>query len=102
MKIFGDYSAFLIDYNRTIDEDCVYLSLNSCNRVRVLKTYFIWLSIFIKWHLCLTVSPKVRLLAYSTGSGPKRQTFRSFTLIVSYRQVGHGILFLHVLNSERN
>ncbi len=30
MKIFGDYSGFLIDYNRTIDEDCVYLSLNSC------------------------------------------------------------------------
>lgn len=30
MNIFGDYSGFLIDYNRTIDEDCVYLSLNSC------------------------------------------------------------------------
>jgi hypothetical protein len=35
MEIFGDYFAFLIDYNRTIDKDCVYLSLNSCKCVIV-------------------------------------------------------------------
>ena len=33
MEIFWDYFAFLIDYNRTIDKDCVYLSLNSCKCV---------------------------------------------------------------------